>query len=592
MNHRKISLFVASAIAIMTDQVYATDIEIADGTLTVNATVVAGTALRTENPNPSLLSPANAKAIGLSGISPNGGNGDDGDLNYKRWSQTSTILKGYLDLDYVNQNYGAHMGIKAWNDFALENQNVLWGNLPNGYANGTPLSDKGFSSEAKFNGAELTSMYLYGENEIGEGKVEWKIGEQSWNWGRDFQIGCGLNDLLVRDNNALVRPGALPEETVIPIPALRAVYSVTPSTSIDMIVQTRFQSNAALGCGTFYSQVDFVSNGCNQIIVANAITAPEAISKGFYVTRAGDIKPGNAAQGGIGIRQDIPSLDSTVGLYLAQFDSRQFFYGTYKSTNAIPFLPSNPNNGNPQYALEYPGDIRMVGLTYDIERSEGNILAELTYRPDQPYHYNTIDLLNAFVSNTASTPLRGLANSTQAGQLFNGYEKMKAVQFNLSATQTFSHLMAADVVTLIGEFAVKVAPDLPDQSVMRFGRPMFFGSAPIGGAACQSSLTQMECSNAGYDTRSSWGYKLRLNFDYPQLVAGVDFDPKISFAQDVRGWSDDGVFSQGRKFAVIDLKTIYHKSINIDLVWIPTWGGDFNPMSDRSTLGINVGYKF
>jgi hypothetical protein len=593
MKYHITTLAVASALAAMAASVQAADFEIAGGSLNVSGSVVLGTALRTENADPTLLPPLNAKLIGLNGSAIYGSNVSDGDLNFSRWSQVSTVLKGNLNIDYTLQNYGINLNAKAWNDFALANQNRPWGNLANDYDAGAPLSDAGFAARGKFSGIDLNSFFAFGEHDIGDGKLEWKIGQQNWNWGREFQIGGGLNDLSVRDYNAMFRPGVLPEETIVPVPAVRAIYSLASGTTVDSFVQTSFRPNAIFGCGTFYSQADFVSSGCNQIILGGTVFSnPQALATGYYVTRAADVMPSNSVQGGVGIRQDIAAIDSTLGLYLAQYDSRQYFYGAYKATRAAPFVPNNPGNGNSQYALEFPSGIKVIGLTFDKELSAGNILAELTYRPNQPYHYNALDILNAFNSNTNASAVRPNATATAPGALFNGYQDMKVLQLNVQASRIVPKVLGAESIALVGEVGIKLTPDLPDPSVTRFGRAVDFGNAPLGNSACAAGLTPVECSNAGYDTRSAWGYRVRVNMNYPQIFDGIDFRPNLTFAQDVKGWSDDGAFNQGRYLAILDLKVVVKKSFSLDLTWMPTWGGDFNPLSDRSTVALSGMVKF
>ncbi|HXA46932.1 MAG TPA: DUF1302 family protein [Burkholderiaceae bacterium] len=593
MKYRITTLAVASALAAMTTSAQGADFEIAGGTLNVGGSVVLGTALRSENPDPALLPPLNAKLIGLTGTAVYGSNVSDGDLNFSRWSQVSSVLKGNFNANYTQQNYGVMLSAKAWSDFALSNQDRPWGNLANDYDAGAPLSDAGFAARAKFSGIDLNYLFAYGEHDIGDGKLEWKVGQQNWSWGREFQTGGGMNDLMVRDYNAMLRPGVLPEEVIVPVPALHAIYTLASGANVEAFVQTSFRPNAIFGCGTFYSQADFVSSGCNQIVVGGTLFSnPQALATGYAVSRAPDVMPSNSVQGGVGIHQDFAAIDSTLGLYLAQYDSRQYFYGVYKATRAAPFAPNNPGNGNSQYTLEYPGGIKMIGITFDKELSAGNILAELTYRPDQPYHYNALDMLNAFNSNTNASALRANATATAPGALFNGYQDMKALQLNLSASRIVPKVLGAESISIAGEVGIKMTPGLPDPSVMRFGRAIDFGNAPLGNAACAAGLTPVECTNAGYDTKSAWGYRVRMSLNYPQLFGGVDFRPSISFAQDVKGWSDDGVFNQGRYLANVDLKAVIKKSFSIDLTWMPTWGGDFNPLSDRSTVALSGAYKF
>jgi hypothetical protein len=183
----------------------------------------------------------------------------------------------------------------------------------------------------------------------------------------------------------------------------------------------------------------------------------------------------------LGLRQKVDALGAEVGLYVAQPHSRVPYLNAIKSQRTgPPFIPNDPGGLNPQYFVSYPENIRTIGLTLEKKLAAGVILAELSYRPNQPYQYNTVDLLNAFAPAAGPTPLRAAATTTPAGAAFDGYERHKAVQLNMAVLHGLPALLGAAGGNVGAEFAFQHVPDLPDPSVTRFRRPDVYGQAPVG----------------------------------------------------------------------------------------------------------------
>ena len=101
--------------------------------------------------------------------------------------------------------------------------------------------------------------------------LEWSLGWQKLDWGNRYIVVGGLRDLNPIDIPALTRPGMLQrdQETRIPVPQIFARLGVTQSTSVEGFYQFHFERNAPNQCGTFYSGVDWFSDGCNAVMVGN-----------------------------------------------------------------------------------------------------------------------------------------------------------------------------------------------------------------------------------------------------------------------------------------------------------------------------------
>lgn len=239
-------------------------------TVVTKGTIAYGTIIRADDRDSELVPHGSGVVVGVNGKARGGTNNDDGELNYGRGDQTSTVLKAVLDADLKYRNLGMFVRLKAWHDFALEDDSVPHGNAPNGYAADKPLSDKGFSRLGRFSGADLKAN-VYGDFDLDGKSLFTRIGYQAIDWGSPGTILGGLEQINPIDNPARLRAGAVPEETRIPIPAAFAKLSLNKNTNIEAFYQFGFRPNELPGCGTFGSFVDYATAGCNQVVVAPVI---------------------------------------------------------------------------------------------------------------------------------------------------------------------------------------------------------------------------------------------------------------------------------------------------------------------------------
>lgn len=594
--HLMTLLASAAVLALATGTAQAADYDVAGGKLSFKGSVFAGAVYRTDSTNPEIVQTANAATVGITTpVATGGANQDDGNLNYRKGDTVSRAIKGTLEVGYQRGGYGVVGSLKAWDDMALSSDAVRFGNVPNGYVANTPLSDKGFSARDQFTNAVLDDLYLMGHTPVGGSAVDWKAGLQKLDWGTKYTIPGGLGELSPRDVPAARRAGALPEEGRIPVPALSAKWALASGTTLDAFVQTGFRATEIPGCGSFFSNSDFAAPGCNRAVLGVRTDAATLTTTGNFIKRAADVTPSGTTQVGLGLRQQVQALGE-FGAYLAQYDSRMPYISGIKSnrtaTPTTPFIPRDPGGLNPQYFLSFPEAIQVLGLTFDKKLAFGNVSAELTYRPNQPYQYNTVDMLSALTSPVAPTPLRAQAAATAAGAVFNGYERHKAVQLNISAAHGLPGVLGAANGMAGFEFAYKAVPGLPDPAVMRFRRSDVYGQAPVGNAACPATASAKTCASDGYVSSSAMAIRLRAGLRYPGLIAGVDFTPSLTYGADLQGWSEDGAINEGRQFAILSLKAEYLKAWVAELAWNPTWGGAYNNLKDRSNASVSLGYRF
>ena len=428
------------------------------GKLIVKGSVTAGVAFRTAARDTELLADVNSSLVGVRGtaLTPNTGrNQDDGNLNFGKGDPVSQVVNAYLSMDYSTGEYSARASAKAWYDHANASADHPWGNIPNGYRPDTPLSDSGAQPRTQFGGVALDNLYVSGKHGAGAMPLEWSLGWQKLDWGNRFIVLGGLRDLNPIDIPALTRPGMLQrdQETRIPVPQIFARLGLAPSTSVEAFYQFHFERNAPNQCGSFYSGVDWYSDGCNAVLVGN-LSDRDALAVGSFLKRADNVMPSNAGQFGAALTHTVEDWDTKFGLYAAQFHSRSGFSGVIKSQSATGplFVPGDPNGQNPQYYTEFPESIRMVGLTFETKFSGGSTFGELTYRPNQPLQFNAADLLGAVLSPVAPTTLRDRERALPPGGSLSGFERHKSLQLQVGAIGQVPQVLGAAGLNWGAEF--------------------------------------------------------------------------------------------------------------------------------------------
>src|SRR5262249_2689983 len=141
--HRSVRDLLATSLVVLAAlPAQAADFDVGGGKLTVKGSVTAGAGGRTVGQGTTLVANGNSSTVGITGTSltaTTGRNQDDGNLNFSKGDPISEVINGYLSVGYTNGNYGGLVSAKAWYDYALENADHPYGNIPNGYTPNAPL---------------------------------------------------------------------------------------------------------------------------------------------------------------------------------------------------------------------------------------------------------------------------------------------------------------------------------------------------------------------------------------------------------------------------------------------------------------------
>lgn len=557
----------------------------------VSGRLVYGAVYRVEESDPALITSLNGAAIGLVGRA-SGGNADDANLNYRRGDAASRALKGYLDLAASAGDTSALVRLKAWHDYALLGDGRPWGNSPNGYAAGAPLSDAGAPLRSRFSGIAFGEAWVQQRATFGEARLTARLGQQNLNWGTRFATPGGLEALNPKDLPALHRAGAVAQETKVAVPMLFGRLDMAGGVALEAYYQTGFRGNVFDMCGSFWAISDYVTDGCNKIMSGQPqVTDRARLPLGAYMGRLPTPKPGRAEFGVSAGWQIAPGFDAA--LYHARYNSRIALPGLRRTTrpNGPALIPGNPDGRNMAYFTEYPEGLAISAASFTRKSGANTVYGELSWRPRTPFMISPGDVVPPFLSPTAIALLRDRANAVPPGGLFHGFDLHPLAQAQLGVQHELA--LGSVGLTLGAEVVAKHTPGLPDQALQRYGRSDLFGVGPVQGVCPSPGPDPVrQCTLRGYTTADSFAYRLRGELRLPALAPGLASSASVAFAHDVRGWSGDLLINEGRKTAVVALRFEYLQRYVADVSYMPIWGGDYNVTADRDAFALSLGIKF
>ena len=578
-----------------------------------DSSLSVGASWSTAKPNRDLIG-ANNGGKGLSQTS------DDGHLNFKRGETFSKIFKGIHDLELKYGDTGVFVRGKYWYDFELKDESRPF----------KDISDNNRKEGAKSSGGQILDAFIYHNYSIADAPGSVRFGKQVVSWGESTFIGGGINSINPIDVSAFRRPGAEIKEGLIPVNMFYVSQTLTDNLSAEAFYQLEWDQTVTDNCGTFFSQPDVISDGCsNNLRVLNKrSTIPGAAlptlnalgvdvnSEGVLVRRGPDRDARDSGQFGVAMHYNFEPLDTEFGAYFMNYHSRAPIFSAQGAPSAAYTRPLGPLGalrplivaGSSNYFVEYPEDIRLYGLSFSTTLPTGTAWSgELSYRPNAPVQLSTTDILFAGV-----TPIPGFGNASvlkgTPGQDLHGYNRKEVTQFQTTFTHFFDQVMGASRLTTVGEIGVTHVGGLESKSQARYGRDPVFGPGTLPGGFCNAlnnstangaglpnaAGLNTNCNNDGYTTATSWGYRARAIWEYPDVFAGVNLKPNVAWSHDVKGYSPGpgGNFEEGRKAVSLGLDAEYQNTYTASLAYTNFFGGKFSTVDDRDFVALSFGANF
>ncbi len=586
-----------------------------------NSQISIGASWRMEAQDPRLVTPGNLPGIGTASTST----ADDGDANFNDGDIYSLILKGVHDLELRKGDFGVFLRGKYWYDEELANGKRPIGTSANLYVPNQKLNDSGYDDLAQASGIELLDAFVYGTWYLGENEapLDIRLGRQVASWGESTFIQNGINSINPIDVSAFRRPGAEIKEGLLPVSMLTISTSPTDALTFEAFYQIEWEKTVIDGCGTYFSTADVAATGCNIVTVTNTFSDQVNMANGLFVSRLPDIEPDDDGQYGFNVRYFAEKLaGSEFGLYYMNYHSRTPYLGGVTSSNPIlggppdaPFIPGDPLGGNPQYFAEFPEDIELFGASFATNLAGFAVSGEVSYRPDFPVQINATEILTAALGYAPWSTVTPIVLGAGFGNPVSGFDELPVTQAQITFIRFFDQVMGASRLSFAAEIGGNWVGSLPDQSVQRYGRNTIYGmgaftpiplpSPPLPAGSvitCEAgnalagvappNSNPVNCTNDGYVTDSSWGYRVRASLTYNDVFAGINLTPNFAWSHDVDGYSPNSNFNEGAKALTLGINAEYLNRYTGSLSYTTFSGGDYNVIEDRDFLSFSVSVSF
>ncbi|MDH4653211.1 DUF1302 domain-containing protein [Pseudomonas sp. BN606] len=534
---------------------------------------------------------------------------DDGRLNFKKGETFSKIFKGIHDLELKYGDTGVFLRGKYWYDFELKDEHrPLY-----------DIDDSGRDNAAKSSGTQLLDAFVYHNYLIDDLPGSVRAGKQVVSWGESTFIGNGINAINPTDVASFRRPGSEIKEGLIPVNMLYATQGLTENLSVEGFYQLEWDKTVLDNCGTFFGS-DTAPQGCNLGMTTFGTDFDRDPARYGWVPREADDDARDGGQFGVALRWLVPELNDTeFGFYALNYHSRTPESVWTVGRPSLAAINGAPGPATARYHLAYPEDIRLYGISFATTTPDGTALSgEISHRPNMPLALNGTDVSTAASVGQLTDLLRlkGLAifdtdwADTAPGSPVQGYKRMPFTQAQVTAIHSFDQVLAADRLNIVGEVGFSHIGDLgsTDGTDLRFGRSSVYGMGSLAGAGtatipgvgtlrgnqlCTRLLNTAnpdQCTDKGFYTQNSWGYRLRAQLEFNDAIAGVNLKPNLAFAHDVEGYGPS--FTEGNKSVSVGLDADYLSTYTASLSYTDYFGGDFNTNTDRDFLAFSVGASF
>jgi hypothetical protein len=568
-----------------------------------------GSGWRTRDADPNLIALGNGGRASIQN--------DNGNLNFAKGDAFSTAGSVLGEVGISKNKLGVFVRAKAWHDFTLANEGMPHGHYANGYRPGAKLDDSDFDDLSKFQGATVLDAYVHGEFQLTpRNALSLRLGQQVVNWGESIFVP-GVNQYATFDVTAAHRPGAQVKEILLPVPQAFASLSISEDISIEAFYQLRHRKTVLDGCGTYWSPANLVNCASGGTLVGGGPFPDRQMFDGIAalgglnmrMTLAPEREARDSGQFGLAGRFRVSALDTDFGIYHAQYNTRVPFLSAVLNPSTVPgsiWSMTIPGQSRAmQVQLDYSADkIKVTGLSATTVLGGWSVFGEISHARNVPVQINGTDLLNGVVGGIG--PVAELA-ARPPGSYVAGYDRKSRTQAQLSTLQVIPRVMGAENMTVIAEVAgqrwsgIGAAGD-----GRRYGRAFVYGSGPLPipglGDICAAGAPALGiaplnphasyCENKGYATRHVFGYRLLLELSYSDVFAGVNAKPRLFVSHDVKGWSADGLFSEGRVTVAPGVRFDWRNKYYVDIAYARYARAKYDELHDRDFVSLVAGINF
>jgi len=536
-------------------------------------------------------------------------NNDDGNLNYPDGGDlVSHTIKFTSELDLRYRNFGAFTRFMGFYDFENADQDFL--------------SDEAIERVGK--DVRLLDLYVWGDHEVGDRFLNWRLGRQVVSWGESTFIQGGINVINPVDVSRLRVAGAELKEAFEGVNMLWGTIDLTPNLSLEALYMFEYREIIPDPAGAYFSTNDIATPGGSYVMLGGFGTVPQPvinadlydevclqgnlgatdsplppllIGTGCAVSfpREDDKLASDSGQFGVALRWFVESLNSTeFGFYFLNYHNRLPLISGSAVTSAA--LSSG------RYWTEYPEDIQLWGASFNSNIGTWALAGEVSYRPNAPLQVDDVEILFAGLTplNVGIPPIPFFQFKSQLGEFnfgeeMRGWEEHKSWQAQATTTKLFgpNNFLKANQIAFVAEIGMNYVSDLPDKDVLRFNGP---GTDTGGGGDVLTTDNNNPFTEPdGFADDFSWGYRMLVRATYNDAIGPVTLLPRIAWAHDVSGTTPGpgGSFIDGRKTFTVGLGFNYLQKWIFDLAYTNySGGGKYNLLYDRDFYAASVRYSF
>jgi hypothetical protein len=536
-------------------------------------------------------------------------NDDDPNLNYPDSGDLITnVFKITAEADIRWRNFGAFVRASGFYDF--EN------------ADNDRLSE--IAQERVGEDIRLLDAYIWGDHEVGDRFLNWRLGRQVVSWGESTFIQGGLNVINPVDVSKLRLAGSELKEAFEGINMLWGSMDITDSISVEALYMFEWEPIIPDPAGTYYASSDIATPGASYAMLGFGTYPQPVINPDLYnevclqgnlaasdtglpltlvgtgcnlaVPRGPSVEASDSGQFGVAMRYFAENLNSTeFGFYYLRYHSRLPLISGFALTERPPPFTSA------SYFTEYPEDLDLFGVSFNSSIGIWSLGGELTYRPNVPLQIDDVEIL--FGALTPINPLipapvnryRSQLGEFAPGELITGWDEHSMYQAQSTLTRLFGpdNFLQADQVAFVTEVGLNYVSDLPDQATLRYNGP---GTDTGGGADRTTGDFNNPVTEAdGFADDFSWGYRMIARADYNNAIGAWTVSPRIAWSHDVSGTTPGpgGSFEDGRKILTLGVSFNLLNEWLVDVAYTDySGGGRYNLLRNRDFLTASVSYAF
>ncbi|WP_291935932.1 DUF1302 domain-containing protein [Limnohabitans sp.] len=573
----KLAWVCAALTASMSPMAHAVKFEMDNGiTGSFDSTLSFGMQKRLKSPNTRMIgndSGGNAPTSGALGGLVNGDeatanpdmnftNSDDGNLNYRKGSVVSSVVKGTHELSLREEGNWSMLGRFTWSSDLSARKTIR-----------SPLDDEAANVLKK--DITLLDLWVAKELDLGGNSAKLKLGNQVISWGEDIFILGGINSINALDLRKYHIPGTQLKEIFIPAPMASLSTSLGKGFSTEAYYQFAWNGMKLDPAGTFWSTADFVGAGGKR---GGYLPTSSGLGGGdFDPTRGRDMasvdtgrvpietqKPQKGGQYGINLRYKPAASDSEFAAYYMRYHDKMPFIG-YKSNGL-----GTPNAIGLSGLEQYGENLDLFGISMNTKMGDWALGAELSYRPKDSV------AIDPTVPFSGKHSLYEKSNGFTTAAVSNGYVSEKKYQIQATAFRFLPTELTRALGAAEGYVMAEVA-------YTKYPHLDLSGAVPY------------YITDYSMPTKGSWGYVAEIGLTYPNFMnTGWTMSPVADFFHDVRGTSPNAIpFVEGRRAVALMLNFDYQNKVKAAIGYTTFFGGGTkNLMSDRDVMSLTMSYSF